>query len=398
LLSLIAAHAALTNGAPVSGSVRAFFVMAGLSIGLAVLTSQKLLMAGPSLAVLALWYLASGRFAGARRDRVLNVACQALAALAVWSMPLIYFAWHGAADDFLRLTLLQSVRWKPETTPGDILSFLARYEPWLFALTAGGVSVLLSELGQSGNTSRSNVFLLLTALGVFLGLFLVPVPYAQYCLTFIPLFAIISATFLVELTRTLSATGRWREALRLSGKTLIAVLVVLGLSCAGLNIARPIIVTWVFYPLLVVVATLTVLTLPFYRRSDIALSVLVLALSVYPAQWTRWMWGAGDRGQFAELRYVLENTRPTGVVLEGWTGYGVFRRHAGYYWVFHPGVRAMITPAAVDELVRNLRTKRIKPDMIVLDAHLRRLSPDLVDFVENQYAPVGLGDIRVPKR
>ena len=94
-----------------------------------------------SLAVLMLWYVVSPRFGGSRGARFANATIQAAAVALTWTLALAWFATDGAAVDFLRFTLFDNLRWKSETTAGTILRFIARYEPWLFALAAGGAWV-----------------------------------------------------------------------------------------------------------------------------------------------------------------------------------------------------------------------------------------------------------------
>jgi hypothetical protein len=156
-----------------------------------------------------------------------------------------------------------------------------------------------------------------------------------------------------------------------------------------------VIVTPFAYPLVIGIAVAATLTLPRYRRPEIALAVILIALTLFPLQWTRWLAVLGDDGQFAEIRYVLDHTRPGDVVMDGWSGSGVFRRHAAYYWMLHPGVRAMLTPADVDRIVTPVTSGTVQPAAIVLDDNLRQLSPALTAFVERAYRPSGVGRVFV---
>jgi hypothetical protein len=396
LAALLALHAALSSDGPALARTRRHFEWAGLAIGLATVTSQKLLLAGPSLAILLIWYLASSRFGGTTRERFAAVLWMTLGVLVTWAVVIGYFVFQGAALDFVRRTLLEALEWKAESSAPTVLRFISRYEPWTFALVAGGATVLVRESAQ--NVRRvSNVLLLVCAAGLFLGLFAIPVPYPQYCLTFVPLFAIIGASFLVEATRSLVADRQVRIAHRPSTTAVGSTVVVVMLAVVGLYVARPVVLGPVTYPLLVGAAGLCAFMLSRSGRSALALSVLLTMLAVFPAQWTRWMLDVGDRGQFAELRYVMEHTPANGVVLDGWTGIGVFRRHANYYWKLHQGVRAMLPPEIAAGLVRELRDRRVVPDAVVLDRDLRELSPDLVRFVKDEYVPAGLGDIHLRK-
>lgn len=392
--SLVAFHTGLSSK-PATRRSRFHFIVSGIAIALGVLTSQKLLLAGPSIVLLMGWYVADSAFGGTRRQRVTNVLWQAAGTLITWAIAVGYFILNGAVVEFLRLTLIDSVRWKTETIAATILTFIMRYEPWLFALTAGGAVVLAWECHKRDARRVANIFLLVSAASLFAGLFVVPVPYAQYCLTFVPLFAIVSASLLVEVTRKLSSVPLADLVTRPS---LWAVLILVSVSTfawLGLRVARPMVFIPHLYSVLVAVGTLSFILLSLYRRSELAISVVLVILSTLPVQWSRWMLELGDNGQFSQLRYVMEHTDRNGVVLDGWSGLGVFRQHAGYYWFLHPGVRAMLSPSEVDHFVQEFLSKRVEPEVVVLDEHLQQFSPHLVAFVKANYTAAGVGDIYI---
>jgi hypothetical protein len=173
--------------------------------------------------------------------------------------------------------------------------------------------------------------------------------------------------------------------LRLTVPSLITTATVIALAAVGLLIARPVLRHPIVYPALVIAAIAALVTLPRYKRPELALSVVLIVLSAFPAQWESWMLRLGDQGQFAGLRYVLEHSPSNGVVLDGWSGYGVFRPHANYYWMLHPGVRAMLSPEVKNALVEGVLSARVAPDIIVLDANIQALSPRLAQYVEQTY-------------
>ncbi len=49
-----------------------------------------------------------------------------------------------------------------------------------------------------------------------------------------------------------------------------------------------------------------------------------------------------NTAQRREVEYVLANSKPQDAVFDGYTGYGVFRRHAYYFWMLHQEVQAML--------------------------------------------------------
>jgi 4-amino-4-deoxy-L-arabinose transferase-like glycosyltransferase len=380
LAALIATHRAITSGTPAAAATRRMFLIAGLCIGLAVLTSQKLLIAGPSLAFILAWYCAGARFGGTRAARVTNGAWQVAGVLAPWLVTLALFAAQGGGGAFVQGVLLQNLAWKRELTAGNTLGLLTAYNPWFLALAAGGALVLFSRRRRQDPDWPSAVFLLVNAAVPFAGLFLTPVPFPQYCLTFIPLFAILGAHFVVGVARG--------EA------HIVAIVVAAGLAALGLATARPFVLHPLVYPALVVAALVAAATARWHRRPAVVLVLVLVMLSAQPAQWTRWMLSTGDQGQFAGLRSVLAMPRET-VVMDGWTGYGVFRPHAWYYWMLHPGVRAMLPAAAVNELMADLGSGRLQPGVILFDSQIRALAPAMAGYVEQHYVPTGVSPIYV---
>jgi hypothetical protein len=208
------------------------------------------------------------------------------------------------------------------------------------------------------------------------------VPYAQYCLTFLPLFAILAASALVAAVRFFATRGTDHRQPR-DWAAVATGLSVVVIAAQSLWMAKPAVIFPWLYPAIVCVALGVLVATRQHQLSDLSLTVLVMALCVLPAQWGGWMLAQGDSGQFRAIRAVLERTTADDIVLDGWSGYGAFRPHADYYWMFHPGVRAMLSPADVDRIVEGITSKRVRPKVVVLDDSLR--APTLAAFVEANY-------------
>jgi hypothetical protein len=385
--------AGLRSSRPGSRATRSTFAASGLCIGLGVLTSQKLLLAGPSLLITLAWYVSSATFGATTRVRIRNAAWQAVGCLVPWLGALVLFAFHQSAGVFLHSILLQDLGWRQEATVSGVLTFVSHYDPWLFALAAGGACLFINEALTDSSRRVPNTFLLLNTAGVFLGLFAIPVPFPQYCLTFIPLLAILGAGLLVRCANALCPAkgSNARPESRMVWTIAIAIFCVL--AAVGLRTARPVVLSRLLYPTAIFGAGLVMIVLARRGQRELALSAALLALALYPAQWTTWMRAEGDGGQFAALRFVEETTNPSSLVMDGWSGLGVFRQHAWYYWMLHPGVRAMLSHQAIDGLESELISGRIRPDVVVLDPHLRALSDNVTRYVELHYRASGVGDV-----
>ena len=340
---------------------RRMFLASGLAFGVAVLFTQKLLMAGPGLAAISLWSWLRASDARPLGPRLLDTLAQLagvvapIAALAGW------FAARGAGTLFIEATLLQNLGWTKEVSAGSTLGWLGTRDPSLAALGAIGlVSAAIALLRGPRQPVRIVVVCLAASLG--LGLFLIPTPYPQYLLPVLPLLAIGGADVLVAI----DDDTRWRGL-----AAAIAALV----FC--LVWARPqFMAAWV-YP--AVFASLALLACALIRhRPAWAVAVTLVAVSLYQGQQLRWMRGLSDQRQQVAMGLVHELTAgPRNTVLDGFTGYGWFRMHGWRYHFLHAGVRARLSEADVRELATGLQTGQIAPGVVLFDAQLKAM-PDSV--------------------
>jgi hypothetical protein len=89
------------------------------------------------------------------------------------------------------------------------------------------------------------------------------------------------------------------------------------------------------------------------------------------------------------MRLVQGLTSPTDTVLDGFTGAGVFRPHAYYYFFLHDEIRALLGGPEIDGLRRALRDGEIAPALVLFDFDIQDLSPEVKSFVEENYEPAG---------
>jgi len=101
-----------------------------------------------------------------------------------------------------------------------------------------------------------------------------------------------------------------------------------------------------------------------------------------------------NEGRLNEIRFILQNTTRQDTVLDGWTGSGVFRDHAYYYYFLHGEVRNMLTPEeSSEDVVYALREKQTK--IIIYDSNVQALSPEVRNYVEANYKPTGVGSLYI---
>ena len=321
--------ALLLRGLEEKGDVPAsglrWFAGAGLAVGAAVMCTQKALFVLPGALVgLAIWAL-SGGSTRALRSRIiaifLFVAGVGVPAALTWAA----FAAQGAGREFITNNFLLNARWK-HTATHQLVKVLTTSGPVL-ALALVGMSRSLLRFFREKPRRHGDLVLICTAVGLFVGVLVVPSAHRQYYLmplAIVCLFAAEGLFFLIAL-----AWPRARPWL-------------LGTALAGLAVL----------PIIALVDA--------YQESN-------------------------DE-QLVRLQRVYQTTKPTDLVMDGWAGAGVFRPHAFRHFFLHEETRAMLPSAEWDAYLDALESGRIRPKLIVLDQNLRAMGPRFLDFVDRRYA------------
>ena len=95
-----------------------------------------------------------------------------------------------------------------------------------------------------------------------------------------------------------------------------------------------------------------------------------------------------NSSQLSGLRYVLTSTRPTDTVLDGWSGLGVFRPHAYFYFFVHGGIMQFISAQDRQQLYDGLLSGTIAPTLVIPSGTLLELSPKVDEIFSLDYEPV----------
>jgi hypothetical protein len=357
------------------------FGTSGLLLGSGIMFSQKLLFALPGMGVALAWLVLRRRAdAGRGAKALLAVALGALLPLAA---TLGFFAWTGSLADFIRCNLLINANWRTSFSPAGLLLTLARDSPFLVAF---GMAGFLRELTR---ITSGSVLLAANAAGLFLGLFLIPVPHAQYYLMLLPFAALFGAGFLVDWVEAIAVPkGSEQTGVPRGGRARALAGGLLALLCLLVfcGIRAPV-------PLPVSVALwggASLLSVPLLAtgRSAASLAVVLAALSVGPLFQLRQEFAWTNRNTLNQIRYVIEKTTPDQSCMDGWKGWGVFRPHAYYYYFIHSEVRAMWTDAQPAEILAGLRSGSIAPKLLFMDGHLSNVSREVTAYFEEHYRPV----------
>jgi len=179
-----------------------WFVAGGLSLGAAVMCTQKMLFVIPGLlAGLGLWSLSDNR-----RSRIHLIAAFLLGICVPATLTWAAFALDHAGGAFIANNFLLNASWK-HTPTGQLLRLVETSAPVL-ALSLLGMVVAARRFRRSRQRDHGELLLACTLLGLFAGVVVIPVAQRQYYLMPLPIVCLFAAKGLLVLV------DRAREASR----------------------------------------------------------------------------------------------------------------------------------------------------------------------------------------
>jgi hypothetical protein len=255
----------------------------------------------------------------------------------------LYFVVRGAGPAFLEDVFLINLRWKARLDAWPFfVSRLLTPNP-LFAL-CGVLAVLNGAFClRRDHQDRDNGLSILrfSALSGALGVVLLPVAWEQYYLIALPAVSILAGDLLVR-------GGAWLpRSVPPAASTAVVVAVV-------------------------------------------TLGSLVPARGALMSQQLR-----TSEAKDKAIALILDNSKPSETVLDGYSGIGVFRPHAFRYFFLHSEMRLMLEQDAIKELEEGLAAGSINPRFSSADAHLRSVSSRVRDYLDHHFATVEQGPLAI---
>jgi hypothetical protein len=324
--------------------------VAGLLLGAAVMFTQKALFTAPATALLFVGWLVDPRAPGARPVKLAGVLLFAGGVALPLLATLVLFAPRTGVAAFLEFNFWLNARWPARHSPVHLMRVIAGQSPLLLGLAALGLLRAGRSLLARDRFERGDPLFFLQAAGLLAGAFVLPSPYLQYYLMLLPLAAVLAARTLVD---GVAALARAAGPARLPPRRQ-AWLTAIALLAAGLTAA------------------------------------LALVPSLHPPPVKR-------AEQLRRIRFVLAHTTPQDTVLDGFSGAGVFRPHAYFYFFLHDEIRALLGPSEMARLRGQLRDGEIAPALVVFDEDLRQLAPEITAFLQDNYEAVEDGVLLQPK-
>ncbi len=397
---LLVVHAVKQSDAR-ARQTRGFFFGSGALLGLAVLTTQKMLFTFPGFALAMIWYAAERRSHGTFQMRCHNILWQLAGFVVPIAITLGYFAWRNSLYEFVEFNLLLNLRVANHFPPYGTIRTVLSQNPIILGLGTIGCAHAAVGMFKGAAFRRGDFVLVVNTLGLIFGLFLLPQPYRQYFLTFLPLLGLLAAAGLVDMVDLLlllheriPSEFRLSRAVTIAGTFAIVTGFGLWWSLMSSDYTVDLCVQ-----VFVAVFALTLALIPIsFGQGGPALALVLLLWSIYPLNQVRAAFEWDNHRQLAILRYVLENTTPQETVMDGWSGIGVFRPHAWFYWFPHGDINPLLTEEQRQQLLEDLRSGRISPKLVNLDTSVQSIDPEVTEFFMDNYEPVGLLSIRKRSR
>ena len=318
-------------------------LLAGLLYGMVVLTTQEMLWMFPWLILL----LVAPMFMERRHIDLKKIIGQAiffvLGCGSIFLLSFVYFSAEHTLDAFLAQFINE---YNYPISPFRNLLYLLVQQPALILFPVIALISLTKGWISHKQIDPSLRFFIILTVGMTISLLLFPAPHQQYFVFILPLLSLVASATLPWIARNGSdSLVAWR--LHVQPDTLEKAICLVTL-----------------FPGLLISGYMQV-TLP---RSP--------------------------QPQLEVISYVIQNTEPQDMILDGRTGAFLFRPIAWYYWIQHTQVREIIPPEVVDQLIQNLEDGTISPRLVNLDSNLQRVSPDLTEYLSSNYQAIGIGDLR----
>ncbi len=318
-------------------------ILAGILYGLVILTTQEMLWMLPWLILLLLMPVLRTHRLTIPKIGLLSLLLFLIGFGSIIIPSIAYFSAMNSLHPFLTQFINE---YNYRISPVRNLLYLSLQQP---ALVLFPVIALISQAKgwiSHKRIARSHRFFLILTIGMTISLLLFPAPHQQYFVFILPLLSLVAAAAISRIAETGSI---WLKTKRIP-----------------------------FTPEAI--------------QKAICLATLVPGLLI--SGFMQFTLPKTPQPQLAVIAYVIQNTKPKDIILDGRTGAFLFRPIPWYYWIQHTQVREIIPLEAVDRLLQNLEDGEVSPRFVNLDTDLRGLSPKLTEYLLTKYQPVGIGDLR----
>lgn len=388
---------------PVRRGHRTGAFLSAFCIGIAVLFTQKAVFAGlPAAAVFLLRGVRELRVPGERRAWLADLSMYVLGGvLAALALPVLL----GPAGfrAFVQDAVVLNMHWKARHSGLPSLTTMFSLDTLFCVVAAISIAVGLVRLARRRWVPVEQDIPALYLLAMCAGIVLLPVVWEEYFVEFIPITAAAAGPIFVDWWRALRSPETYAMKVRhLAIARGVSVLLMAACTVYGVWWAigggsKLALATLAGAGLAWVVGGILLLWL---RRSHSnwrdtweGLVWLALVLVAPMLGQFRIAWNASNSDQRARVDYVMRVTSPSDPVFDGYSGYGVFRPHAYWYWFLHNEIQLMLTPKELGpDIIDALQRQKVK--IVILDRYSRMLPASVLQYIHSHYEDTPFPDIK----
>ena len=258
---------------------------------------------------------------------------------------LVFFTIHGAHTDFIEWIFIHNFTYPDRFLPIPAMLRSENIGGWVMIIS--GIFITVRDfMRQRAIPIMQGTLLVSCLVIVLIYIFLMPAPYPQTQLLFLPLAAMYGGLFLKRIAE--KALSPWNNSSNTTIPQVIYKFLYIGAltACFFIGIFMP------FHSLLSK-------TKPFYTT---------------------------NKRQLKMMEYVLKVTSPNDVVFDGTSLY-VFRPHAYFYSNLVKGIRMLIKNGTIpNDIPENLIEKECK--IVIYDYRIRDLPDDIQEFLRENYVKI----------
>jgi hypothetical protein len=374
---------------------RWFMAFCGFLLGGSIMTTQKMLFAMPGFTLAMFIYWFSPQSQGTVQQRFVQIICQLAGFFAPMVLMLGYFQLYNGAYTFIEYNLLLNLGWKAGFSPKEYILRLMDQNPFIVGFGLLGMIWAIYKSFTLGSFRRGDYIMVINLIGLLVGLFIIPVPWRQYYLIFLPLLALFSARFLTgvinDLIEIWSAKPVQLKAFML--KSGLFMLLSAFLLAWTFPEHLPVELNAVVKKFMLLALIGAGLIPVFLKSKDLTMALLIIAVHLPTAKKFKTKFNLNNQQQFESIQYVIENSPAESTFMDGWKGIGLYRQHAYFYWMLHEEIRGMLSEDQIHQLLEDLKSGKISPYFVNLDEDLLALSPEITAFFKEHYQPAGIADL-----
>lgn len=389
-----------------------FFILSGIFMGTAIMTTQKTIFGLPGL-ILALLYPLIDRRTGIEIKSNFKFLISFFTGFTfIIILFCAFFLAYNAFLDFINCNFLMNANWKVRFSPIGYIKQIIRQNPFFPVMSLAGLFIATVNLRKKEKVENGSYIPIFCTYSAMIGLFIMPVPYRQYYQIFLPMLSMYSAILLKDMVEfniinlLKGIKTNKTDILILIFSFLFFCAIILGLIYT-LHTSKPTMpnfsnfikmknlaakiyaILWIPFLILTLIAYII-------KKREYAVMLIAIAIVIYPLDQMINQFSQKNDGQLANIKYIMNVTTSSNAVLDGWSGYGFLRPHAYYYYFLHSEMRAMLSEKALtDDLIESAERNNTK--IVIYDGDLRALPQKTQDYINSNYVPTGQDNLYIRK-